>query len=238
MTPAAAFDCIAARYDALWTFTAAGEAQRSLVWRNVDGLFRPGQRLLDLGCGTGVDAAHFRDLGIEVHAVDASPAMVEAARARGGFAASVRRAEEIGGIGKMFDGAISNFGVLNCSADVGEVAAGLARVVRPGGRVAICTLGRFCLWEMFYHPLRRIRGRAQASLGIAIRYPTVRQLAAAFAPMFRLQRWMGIGLLAPPSYVRLPDGLVRDLGRIDRAVAHLPAARAMADHRLLVFERR
>jgi ubiquinone/menaquinone biosynthesis C-methylase UbiE len=163
------FDHLAARYDALWTTTAIGRAQRDLVWRDVDTLFQSGERILDVGCGTGEDAAHFAARGVTVYATDASPAMVQVAKARGGFTAAVCSAEELAQIGGTFDGAISNFGALNCVASLPAVADSLAGLVRPGGRVAICMLGRFCAWETLYYgarwqwckALRRWCGRAQ-----------------------------------------------------------------------------
>src|ERR1035441_4635266 len=104
----AVFDSLAARYDALWTTTPIGRAQRDLVWRNMDPLFQPGQRILDIGCGAGEDAAHFAVRGVCVYATDASPAMIQVAAARGGFNTEVRSAEELAQIGGQFDGAISN----------------------------------------------------------------------------------------------------------------------------------
>lgn len=239
---AAAFDSIAASYDELWTGTAIGRAQREQVWRHVDPLFGCGDRVLDVGCGTGEDAAHFVALGVAVHAIDPSPAMVEMARRRGGFAV------EAGGFGTdcgVSDGAISNFGALNCVPDLASAARNLERAVRPGGHAAICLIGRFCLWESLYYcarfqfrkAFRRMRGSACSSLGITIHYPTVKQTAAAFAPRFRLRQWMGIGLFVPPSYVPLPAPLVRWCAALDRSLAHLPGLRALADHRLLIFER-
>ena len=34
------------------------------------------------------------------------------------------------------------------------MAGSLAALVRPGGRVAICLLGRFCAWETLYYAVR------------------------------------------------------------------------------------
>ncbi len=273
--PTNTFDRMAARYDALWTTTPIGRAQRDLVWRDMDPLFQPGQQILDIGCGTGEDAAHFAARGLSVYATDASPAMIQVVAARGGFAAEVRGAEELAQIDGPFDGAISNFGALNCVQDLPAVASSIAALVRPGGSLAICILGRFCAWETLHYAVRfqfakafrRWRGRAPAQPsrpcgirlrlvhpseartrsspkvrdacrpppGITVYYPTVAGIRAAFAPHFQLQRWTGIGLLVPPSYVKLPAALVAVLAACDRLLARLPLLRALADHRLFLL---
>jgi SAM-dependent methyltransferase len=244
MSAPAVFDRLAARYDELWTSTPIGRAQRDLVWREIDSLFQAGDRILDIGCGTGEDAAHFTARGVTVHAFDPAPAMIEVAQKRGGFTASVLRAEEIAEAGGMYHGAISNFGALNCVDDLPGVARDLAALVPRGCRVAICILGRFCAWETLYYAarfqfrkaVRRLSGTARTDF--TVYYPTVAQLSEAFAPGFQLQRWSGIGLFVPPSYVSLPVWLVRLLSKIDFACSRLPILRALADHRLLIFARK
>jgi ubiquinone/menaquinone biosynthesis C-methylase UbiE len=72
---AVAFVRIAATYDAQWTDRPVGRAQRDLVWRNADRLFHAGDAILDIGCGTGEDAAHFTARGVRVHATDVSAQM-------------------------------------------------------------------------------------------------------------------------------------------------------------------
>jgi ubiquinone/menaquinone biosynthesis C-methylase UbiE len=81
---AAPFDLLAERYEALWSRSAIGRLQREAVWRVVDTLFRPGDTVLDLGCGTGDDALHLMSAGVAVHGVDSSPEMVRIARGRPG----------------------------------------------------------------------------------------------------------------------------------------------------------
>ncbi len=248
MSSAAAFDRMAASYDELWTTTAMGRAQRNLVWCDLDALFQPGQRILDVGCGTGEDAAHFAARGVTVYATDASPAMVQVAQARGGFTAAVRRAEDLAQIGETFDGALSNFGALNCVADLRAVAASLAGLVRPGGHVALCVLGRLCAWETLYYAarlnfrkaFRRLVGHASACppSPFMVYYPTVSEFRAAFVYDFELQSWTGIGLCVPPSYVKLPASLVGVLAFCDRLLARLPLLRALADHRLFLLVRK
>ena len=246
MSARAAFDAIARRYDQVWTESPAGRAQRDLVWREWDPVFSPNDRILDIGCGTGVDAAHYASRGVIVEGVDRSLEMIRIAQARGGFSARVLGAEELADLEGPYDGAYSNFGALNCVADLGGVSANLARLIRPGGVLAICTLGRFCAWEFLYYSvrgrfrkaLRRARGSAKSSLGIDVSYPSVARLENAFRPAFKLRGWMGIGLTVPPSYVWLPALLVRLFGVCDRTLARLPLLRGLADHRLILLVRK
>jgi len=73
---------------------------------------------------------------------------------------------------------------------------------------------------------------------MTVHYPTVSEIRTAFAPDFELQRWTGIGLLVPPSYVKLPSALVGYLAACDRLLARLPLLRALADHRLFLLVRK
>jgi ubiquinone/menaquinone biosynthesis C-methylase UbiE len=243
----AAFDRIASRYDELWTCSPVGRLQRDAVWRRLDKLFNDGDTLLDLGCGTGEDAVHFLRRGMSVQAIDASSEMVRIARSRG-VDASVLDIERLNRVQGRFDGVISNFGAFNCVANLRAIRPVLARLIRPGGHLAVCILGRFCLWEtasrlLQGEPVKACRRwryeQFSASLQIPVRFPSVRNLARTFHPEFKLCDWRGIGVFVPPSYIRgLPLSLLQALGTLDKFLAHLPLLRALADHRLIVFVRK
>ena len=243
----AAFDRIASRYDELWTRSPVGRLQRKAVWKRLDILFEGAGVLLDLGCGTGEDALHFMRNGMSVRAIDASAEMVRIARGRG-VDASVLAIEKINSVQGYFDGVISDFGAFNCVSDLPAIRRPLARLIRPGGHLAVCIFGRFCLWETAWYLLRGEPSKAcrrwgpeqwGASLRIPVRFLSVRQLARAFHPEFALRDWRGIGALVPPSYVRgLPLSLLEALGTLDSYVAHAPLLRALADHRLVIFVRK
>jgi SAM-dependent methyltransferase len=194
------FDALASSYNTLWSNT-----QREAVWREIDGLFQAGDRVLDLGCGPGDDALHLASLGVEVLGIDASPKMVEVARNRG-VNASVLAIEDLdkaqaetpalhsqcrAGLWPALSGALSNFGALNCIADLRPVAAQLARLVRPAGPAAICLMGRFCLTD-WRHAIKRSLGHTRWR-GMDVYYPTSRQVRAAFAPGFEFERRVSIG---------------------------------------------
>ncbi|HWE51871.1 MAG TPA: methyltransferase domain-containing protein [Bryobacteraceae bacterium] len=241
-----AFDKLAARYDELWTNTSAGRLQRESVWRFLKGHFRAGDSMIDMGCGTGEDAIYLEREGIRVSAFDASPAMVRIACDRG-VAACVLGLEELDRIDGTFDGALSNFGALNCVPSLKDLRAPLTRLIRPGGTLAVCVIGRFCLWESIHFLLRgelrkaarRWSGQSVSqSLGLRVFYPTARQMRKALAPDFKLVRFAGIGVFIPPSYVKEPSGrILKACAVLEEQLAHLPFLRTLSDHRLLVFAR-
>ena len=94
---------------------------------------RPGERVLDLGCGDGVLTERLVAAGCDVVGVDASQEQVTAARARG-LNALVMKGEALTFAGE-FDAVFSN-AALHWMRDADAVLAGVRRALRPGGRFA------------------------------------------------------------------------------------------------------
>jgi ubiquinone/menaquinone biosynthesis C-methylase UbiE len=263
---AAAFDVVAETYDAVFTQSQIGLAQRAAVHREMDRVFRAGQRVLEINCGTGVDAVHLARRGVRVLACDASARMIDIARRRTAQNAlelrtrflvlpteSINHLVETEGEAS-FDGALSNFAGLNCVEDVSTVARNLAKLLKPGAMALICVFGRVCAWEILWYvgrgnwkkAFRRLRlggGAAQLAEGTAlpVYYPQVGTLARLFSPHFQLRRWSGVGVAVPPTYLepmsrRFP-GILGVLAEADRWMGACPVLRCLADHALINFER-
>ena len=97
---------------------------------------RPGERILDLGCGDGALTKQLVDLGCQVVGIDSSAAQIDAAL-RLGLDARVMSADALP-FHEEFDAVFSN-AVLHWIKDADPMIAAVYRALRPGGRfVAEC----------------------------------------------------------------------------------------------------
>jgi trans-aconitate methyltransferase len=92
---------------------------------------RPGERILDLGCGEGTLTQLLAEAGAQVVGVDASPEMIEAAQARGLDARMVDGRKLP--FEREFDAVFSN-AALHWMRDLPAVIGGVRRALKPGGR--------------------------------------------------------------------------------------------------------
>ena len=141
-------------------------------------------------------------------ATDASAGMIDVA-VRRGIDAIALRAEDVGELATLgpFDGVLSNFGGLNCVADLGVFVDGMAACLRPGGTALLCIMGPTVPWEWIWYLLhgqprtafRRFSPVTQWR-GIEIRYPSIRTMRRLTGTAFDVTRVWALGALIPPSY--------------------------------------
>ena len=156
-----AFDSVAADYDGPRGNNELIQRMRLMLWEVVDRELTPGSRLLDLGCGTGIDAFRFAQLGYPVVATDWSPGMVGRTEGRiAGASLPVAMAvkqlgiHQLGALDGSFEGIYSNFGPMNCVPDLAATADECARLLSPGGVLVFSVMGRICPWELGHYALR------------------------------------------------------------------------------------
>ncbi len=258
MSVASPFEAAASDYDDTFSATTLGRRYRAAVDASLRWAFASGQRILELNCGTGEDAVVLAGRGVRVVATDAAQAMVAVASSKvriAGLDAFVEtRTLAIEALGDepagAYDGVLSNFGGLNCVADLGAAAGQVARVVCPGGRAVVCVMGPVVPWEVVWFGLhgepakavRRLR-RGVVWRGLPLRYPSVGAAGRAFrAAGFAVHARRGVGVLLPPPYTepwaaRHPR-LIGALDRAERAVDRWPGAARVADHYVLELVRR
>jgi len=135
------FDRIAPVYDLMNRVMTVGLDQR---WRRlaVREVVWPGDRVLDACCGTGDLAVQAERRGGRVVGLDFSPRMLERARLKSGAIEWVQGDALALPFGDgEFDAATVGFGVRNLE-DLESGLCELARVLRPGGKVAVLEITR------------------------------------------------------------------------------------------------
>jgi SAM-dependent methyltransferase len=260
------FDAAAEEYDAGFTRTRLGHWLRAAVRERLATSFRPGDRVLELGCGTGEDAVWLARRDVRVVATDASPAMLSVARRKtessglGGrvlfaqldLANAAAWAEQNGQSGE-YDGAFSSFGALNCLSDRRQLAMALASLVRPRRQVVVVLMGPVCPWEIAWHlahgqvrtAFRRFQSGTRAHVGggrtTRVWYPSPRRLRREFLPYFRHLETVGVGTMLPPSYLsHLVDrwpGIFDRLAAMDGRLGNRAPWTWLNDHYMVRMER-
>lgn len=229
-----AYDAIALQYDGQ---LEADAWMRQTVWQRYQRAFRPGDHVLDVGCGTGTDAIFLAQLGVQVTGIDLSPAMIARAERKVdalGLSHAVRLcAMDLAELHRLpagqFDGIISSYAALNTVPTLTAFAADAARLLRPNGRMILHLLNGRSLWEwvgLMRHGrwaearrLGRRRERTFAVGGHQVRHYMLRAdeaYALYFASRFRLCGATALGITRPPHSIHgVPTAARAALDRLD-----------------------
>ena len=234
-----AFDRAAGAYRRTWDARPLVRFFRARVLAACAANFPHAARILDVGCGPGTDAVLLRALGHTVVAIDASARMVDEALGRG-VDARVLDASDVGRLEGPFDGALSDFGALNCLPDLRPFGAGLARILRPGAVAILVVMGPRCLAEslaLLSRGRAPRRGRPSVpveGLDVPVRWLGPSQVADELGGAFRLLSVEALGALMPPPDLGGRPGL---RARIEPWVARWPGVRDNGDHLMLTLRR-
>lgn len=240
---AAAYDSVASDYD---RHLARDAWSRRVLWRHFRRRFRPGDHVLDAGCGTGIDTLHLAERGIRVTAVDVSPGMLAELRKKlVAFPYASRVDARLGDLNQLapalpvnLDGIVSSFAALN-TVDIADFGRQAARLLRPGGHL-LCHM----LSPGYLNPAARA-GTPPAPVnvnGTLIPHLLLgpRQLYARFfAADFVLRRAHALGFLVrPAAEKRLPPGMLDALGWLESILGGLPGLASRGRFFVLDLERR
>lgn len=257
-----AFDSVASEYDGPLGNNALIQRMRERVIARIVAAFPPGSRLLDLGCGTGIDAVDLATRGYDIVAVDSSRAMIDrtCSRIRDNHLGHRARAVQLG-IHELdllreerFDGLYSNLGPLNCVPDLHAASREMARLLKPSGKIIASVIGKYCPWEFVFYFLRLDFKRARSRLTnstvpvplrgetIWTRYYSPGEFYEIFADEFQLVALRSLSLFLPPPYLvhayERHSQLFRPLVFLDDRLSAAPLLRNFGDHFMIELQKR
>ncbi len=262
---AAEFDNVAADYDRHITGNRINRLLRDRSLAELRRAFSSSHRLLEIGCGSGMETLPLLEEGHELVCVDISSAMLEVVRAKARARGVSERLETVHLAAselpqllseegpQSFDGGYSTYGALNCEADLGALVHALAELLPPDRRFVAGVYNRWCLFELAGYGATgrwsRAFGRTRRPIPVGssrfcvdVFALSAAELARQFAPAFSPERVEGVPVILPPSdlvgYVdRLGRGFER-LAELDRVVGRRWPFNRLGDHFLTTFKRR
>lgn len=205
------FEDIAARYDLMNTLMTGG---RHHEWRRAAAieLVRPGDRVVDVGCGTGDLSFACLEVGARtVLGLDFARPMLVRARAKAAARGTQRASFALGDGTRLpladlsVDGWCSAFVVRNIP-DLDRALSEAWRVLRPGGRLAILEIPK-----LGPHPLR-----PAIRLHFARVVPVLGRLVSGHASAYRYLPVSVDHFLEPPELTSKLRGAGFEVRRVER----------------------
>ena len=251
------FDHEAQSYDVHFSDTCVGKEQRRQVYQELskDRLFNK-QRVLELNCGTGIDAQTFLRRGNSVLATDASEGMlIEAQKRIPKENTRELRLQELDSLNGNFTLLFSNFGGINCldHVQMKSFLKAAADKLEEGGTLVLVVMGKRCKWDRFYLRSKGKKSeinRRDTDLGVEVPitggnvttwYYSPKELISLSAEYFSVRTQKPIGLFVPPSYLapfferrKLSFGFLKFMDRLFR----FPGCSNFSDHYYLSLRKK
>jgi SAM-dependent methyltransferase len=235
---------------------------RSLAWLRER--FDRSHRLLEIGCGSGMETLPLLRDGHEILAVDISERMLEVVRTKAraeGLSERLTAARlpardlealqrEVGA--NAFDGAYSTYGAMNCEPDLTPIPLALRSLLKPEGAFVAGVYNRWCLFEILGYSLTLQFGRAWGRRGNPVRVGSSRfcvdvyahsvgDFVKLFEDGFRIERVEAVPVILPPSDLSsYAERYSRRFGRLAEWDAELGARwplNRFGDHFLMTCRR-
>ena len=217
-----------------------------------------GMKVLEIGCGTGEEAARFvLETGNEITCLEISSGMINFARNKmeklgiaDKFTSVKRPASEIGLVGDSFDLIYSFNGALNTEPRIRETANGIYHSLKDGGVLIFSIRNRRCLGESILYSIlgknERIKDRARETTYVEVvgkkvksQYYSPGEILSIFE-RFKLIQKKGLAIIFPPYLAeKIPSNFAkRFLTFLEKVLSSLPFFSSLGDEVIYVFRKR
>jgi ubiquinone/menaquinone biosynthesis C-methylase UbiE len=234
---------------------------RNNIRRHVLNYTTPSQTMLELNCGTGLDAMFFVNQGLLVHATDNAEGMLNQLQQKvikyelqdklTFQKCSFNELEDLDQ--KKYHHVFSNFGGLNCAPDLKKVIKSLDNLLEVNGVAHLVIMPRFCLWEIsfvwkgfFKLAFRRFSLNGAKSLVEGLPFTTYyyspRYVQKAFGETYETRSVKAMGCFIPPTYMdQMPKkrpNFFKKLVNLDAKHAHKWPFYNLGDHFIISIQKK
>lgn len=257
----AAFDGVARDYDRHIFGNPINTWLRNVSISVLNLLFKSGDTVLEIGCGSGTETLSLAKRGVKVIATDISKRMIEVLETKakkmeveknvvGLCSRPLDLKERLESLGySRLDGAYSTYGAVNTEPRLREALRDVHFLLKEKAPLLLGVWNKYCLYEMVGYTLKLKPGLAFARLRnpvpvgksrfcVSTNAFSVGSLAGLVEPYFQLERVYGVVVTLPPSNLTkyLPRGrMLRLLKSIDLNVGRGFPMNRLGDHFLAVY---
>lgn len=260
----AAFDAVAEDYDKHIFGNPINTWLRNVSVSVMNQLFKRGDTVLEIGCGTGTETLSLAKRGVRVIATDISRKMVEVLNSKAKSAGlsdnviciwsrPVDLKDKIANLGfSRVDGAYSTYGAINTEPRLPETIRVLNNILKEGAPLVLGVWNKYCLYEMLGYTFKlkprlafaRLRNPVpvgKSRFCVATNAFSVGSLGKIVEPYFELTNVYGVVITLPPSNLTryIPRGKLFDFWKvIDFNIGRAFPLNRLGDHFLAVYRRR
>ncbi len=258
------FDFQARDYTSLILENPISRWEREVTVQHVSSIFRKGQTVLEIGCGTGIETIPLASLGLNIVAIDISEKMLEllSKRSVGAGVDSFVKTRHLSSfeIEKLrsdslypsggFDGVFSNFGAMNLEKDLRSLSRKLGELLKARSYAVFTVWNKFCLSEILAGSIKggasqfRARSSGLVKADSLSRYSldtftyTPSEFADYFVQDFELVSWFALPTLIPPPEYARRAALLLKLKKADLVLSRLPFFRNVGDNFVLTLRKK
>lgn len=251
------FGRMADEYDAIQETNLPVKKMREKYYSVVKKFVQTPAALLELNCGSGIDAHYFANNGYKILATDISDKMLANAVSKG-FHPNLElrkmnftEMDELNG--QQFDAILSNLGGLNCVSDLSFLPGKINKLLKPGGHLIAVVMPSFCLWEFllifkgeFKRALRRMKKKGiSANVGdekIYVKYYSPRHFKKIFNEQFDMLTFKALRVFAPvppaEHWYRKHPAITKFLDKLDNIIENIYPFSFIGDYYIAVVKKK